>query len=172
MFCPHCGAELAEPNQKFCHNCGTEVKTPSKVDSYKAEIIQPRPEPKTYYAPVTSQRKIGLPGKYSKLCLWLALTSVLIGIISLAVAYGLYRNWYWGYGSIGRIMIPIINLPIRIGGLIAGVFSKTNGSKAQLLEPYNDSEKAGSMFAIFGIIINAIGIGLILFGPFSIIGYM
>ena len=160
---------------KFCHNCGTEVKKISKVDNYKSEIIQPKPEPKTYYAPVTPQRQmqIGLPGKYSKLCLWLSLTSVLIGIISLAVAYSFYRNFYWDYvHNIGRVLMATINLPIRIGGLIAGVFAKINGSKAQLLEPYNDSEKAGSIFAVFGIIINAIGIVLLLFGPFAIIGYI
>jgi hypothetical protein len=171
MFCPHCGTKLAALNQKFCHNCGVELQVTSNINSYEHEIIRSKPEPKTYYVPVTPQRQtqVGLPGKYSRLCLGLALTSVLIGIISLAVGYSFVRNYDWGYDPIVRILTPIVNLPIRIGGLIAGIFGKINGSKAVIFEPYNDSEKAGSIFATFGIIINSIGIFLVLFGPFSIL---
>lgn len=175
MYCPHCGTKLADSNQKYCHNCGIEVQATSNINSYEPEIIQSKPEPKTYYAPVTpgqKQSQMGLPGKYSRLCLGLALTSVLIGIISLAVGYSFVRNYDWGYDPIVRILMPTVNLPIRIGGLIAGIFGKINGSKAEIFEPYNDSEKAGSTFATIGIIINSIGIFLALFGPFSIMGYV
>jgi hypothetical protein len=49
-----------------------------------------------------------------------------------------------------------------------GVFSRVNSSRASNFEPFNDTERAGSIFAVFGIIINAIGLYLSLFGPWTI----
>jgi hypothetical protein len=48
-----------------------------------------------------------------------------------------------------------------------GIFAKVNSSKAELFEPYNDVEKAGS---ILGIIINIIGLfwSLFVHGVFSV----
>jgi len=171
MFCSNCGERLIATNQRFCHNCGTEVLTTSKATDYKTERIQYVSAPKIYYAPVKQQRQLqmGSPGKYSKLCLGLALSSIVIGIVSLIIGYNFYRFFYWpSYNIIVRLVVLIVVLLLRVGGLIMGVFSKVNSSKAEIFEPYNDVEKVGSIFGIFGIIVNSIGLFLSFLGPWSI----
>ena len=173
MFCSNCGEKLIVTDQKFCHNCGTEVLAPSKANNNKIVRIQNVSAPKIQYVPIKTQRqlKMGPPGKYSKFCLEFALISIVIGIATLIIGYNYYRFFYYpSYNIIGRLVVSIMILLVRGGGLILGVFSKINSSKAQILEPYNDVEKAGSIFGIFGIIINAIGLFLSLLGPWSIFG--
>jgi len=171
MFCSNCGERLIATNQRFCHNCGTEVLATSKATDYKTERIQNVTAPRIYYAPVRQQRQLqmGSPGKYSKLCLGLALGSIVIGIVSLIIGYNSYRFIY--FNIIGRLVVLIVVLLLRVGGLIMGVFSKVNSSKAEIFEPYNDVEKAGSIFGIFGIIINSIGLFLSFLGPWSIFSF-
>ena len=174
MFCSNCGENLIATNQKFCHNCGTEVLAISKATDYKTERIQNVTAPKIYYSPVKQQRQLqrGSPGKYSKLCLGMALVSIVIGIVSLIIGYNYYRFFYGSYYTIGRLVFVIVILLLRVGGLILGVFSKVNSSKAEVLEPYNDVEKIGSIFLIFGILINSIGLFLSFFGPWSILYFI
>ena len=106
----------------------------------------------------------------------MALTSLLIGIISLMVGYAsqmfYYDLFYYDYYTIRRLALSLGNLGFRIGGLILGIFSKINGSKAELHEPPNDMERAGSIIGIMGIIINAIGLFLLFYGPYSLIYYI
>ena len=171
MFCPHCGEKLIDKEQRFCQGCGSEIFTSSKSTDYKPERIQSVPVPNIVYVPVKPQTQLqrGPPGKYSTLCLWLALGSTFIGIVSLIIGYNYYRFSNFPYNNISvRLTVMIVMLLLRVGGFVMGIFSKINSSKAQILENHNDSEKAGSMFAVFGIIINAIGLYLSLFGPWSI----
>ncbi|MDX1799146.1 MAG: zinc ribbon domain-containing protein [Candidatus Lokiarchaeia archaeon] len=171
MYCSHCGEKLFDTTQKFCQNCGAEVLTTSKITNYKSERIQRAPAPKIQYVPVTQPLKLqrGPPGKYSKLCLKQALISIFIGLLSLIIGFNYFRFLYWPhYNYIISLMVSLAILLSRIGGLILGVFSKVNSSDAQNFEPFNDTEKAGSIFAIFGMIINAIGLFLSLLGPYSI----
>ncbi|NVM37254.1 MAG: zinc ribbon domain-containing protein [Candidatus Lokiarchaeota archaeon] len=170
MFCSECGEKLIAENQKFCHNCGTEVLATSKATDYKAERIQNATSPKISYVLVKKQTELqrGRPGKYSKLCLEFALVSIAIGIVTLIIGYNYYRFFYWPYYNIGRLVVSIGILLLRVAGLILGVSSKVNSSKAEKLEPYNDFEKAGSIFGILGIIINSIGLFLSILGPWSI----
>ena len=171
MYCSHCGEKLIDKTQKFCQNCGAEVLTMSKTSNYKSERIQREAAPKIYNAPVKQplQLQRGPPGKYSKLCLNQALISIFIGILSLIIGYNYFRFLYWlHYNYIISLIVSLAILLSRIGGLILGVFSKVNSSDAQNFEPFNDTEKAGSILAIFGMIINAIGLFLSLLGPYSI----
>ncbi len=168
MFCSYCGEKIAA-DQKFCHNCGTEVRTTSKATDYKTERIPNVTVPKIVYVPVKQQRQIGIPGTYSKWCLGLGIFSLLIGIITLIIGYNYYRVLYWSsYNTLRMVVIAIVILLFRVGGLIMGIFAKVNSSKAELFEPYNDVEKTGSILGVLGIIINFIGLFLSLFGPWSI----
>jgi len=170
MFCPHCGEKLIDNEQRFCQSCGIDVLTTSKTTDYKPERIQSVPTPKIVYVPVKphTQLQMGSPGKYSKLCLWLALGSILIGIVSLIIGYNFSRFYYYPYNNIlGRLIVSIAMLLSRVGGLTMGVFSRVNSSKAVNFEPFNDTERAGSIFAIFGILINAAGLILSFLGPWS-----
>lgn len=171
MFCPECGEKLIKTGQKFCHNCGTEVLATSEAIDYKLERTQNVSVPKIQYIPIKPQKqlKMGPPGKYSKFCLEFALISIVIGIATLIIGYNYFRFFYYpSHNIIGRLVVLIVILLLRVGGLILGVFSRINSSKAQIFEPYNDVEKAGSIFGIFGIIINAIGLSLSILGPWSV----
>ena len=171
MFCSYCGENL-NSNQKFCHNCGAEVVTTSKATDYKTERIPNVTVPKIIYVPVKQQRQMGFPGKYSKLCLGLGLISIVIGIVSLIIGYNYYRVLYWSsYNTKGMLLIAIVILLFRMGGLIMGIFSKVNSSKAEIFEPYNDVEKAGSILGILGIITNFIGLFWSLFVPWGIFNF-
>ena len=174
MFCSECGEKLIATDQKFCHNCGTEVLTSSKATEHRSERVQYVSPPKIHYAPVKQQPRLekGRPGKYSKLSLEFAIISIVIGFVTIIIGYNFYRYLFYPYENIiGRVLVSIVILLLRVGGLILGVLSKVNSSKAEIYEPYNDIEKAGSIFAILGIIINAMGLTLSLFGPWSIFIY-
>ena len=172
MFCSNCGENLLSTNQKFCQNCGTEVLATSKATDYKTERIQNVTSPKPVKQPRQLQK--GSPGKYSNWSLGLALISIAIGIVSLIIGINLSRIFFIfpSYNRIVRLVAMIVILLLRVGGLIMGVFSKVNSSKAEIFEPYNDVEKAGSIFGIFGILINSVGLLLSLLGPYSIFGYI
>lgn len=174
MFCSECGEKLIAPDQKFCHNCGTEVLATSKANDDKNERIQNVSAPKIQYVQVTQKRqpKMGRPGKYSKLCLEFALVSIVIGFVTLIIGYNYYWLFNYPYNNIGRLVFVIVVLLLRVGGFILAVFSKVNSSKAEILEPHNDVEKVGSIFGIFGIIINSIGLILSFFGPWSIFSFI
>lgn len=173
MYCYHCGEKLVNEEQVFCQNCGAKISpkpTPPEYKPINTQVVAPS---KSVYVPVRQQTQIqrGLPGKYSKSCLYLALGSVLIGIVSIVLGYNLLYRFYHPYNYVIRLNIAILMLLARIGGLIMGVFSRINSSKAALFEPYNDSERAGSILAVLGIIVNAIGLFLSLMGPWSIFSF-
>ncbi|GAH11452.1 unnamed protein product, partial [marine sediment metagenome] len=125
MFCSHCGEKLIDNEQRFCQICGTEILTTYKTTYYKPERIQSVPAPKIIYVPQKQrpQSQWGLPGKYSKLCLWLALGSTFIGILSLIIGYNYYRFSYFPYNNISvrssiirssRLMKKILIIAIKI----------------------------------------------------------
>ena len=155
MYCSKCGAKLSDSNQNFCHNCGTEIISYPKTASYKTETSYKTERPQTesppvYYVPVKYSRQLqkGLPGKNSKLCLGLAIASIVLGFVPF---YIYYINIF-------------LNLFLRVGGLILGVSSKMYSLKAVKSEPYNNLEKAGSIIGILAIIFNAIGLMVTVLG--------
>jgi hypothetical protein len=171
MFCSYCGEKIAK-DQKFCHNCGAEVVTSSKAPDHQIERVPQVTVPKIIYVPVKEQKQMGIPGTYSKWCLGLALSSFIIGIGSLIFGYNYFRILYWSSHSIlGMLTVATMILLFRIAGLIMGIFAKVNSSKAEIFEPYNDVEKAGSIIGVLGIIVNSIGLFLSLLGPLSIFSF-
>ena len=151
MFCPNCGQELKDPNQRFCQNCGSEIQHTSGV---------PRSHQTPGYTdyPATQQKPVkeGRPGAHSKKCLAFSIPSIGMAVAMLAIA-GLLRLFYLlGMPLPLFIMGVIIGIIINIVGLTFGVFSRINGKEATKSEPENAVETVGSIFAIFGIIGNAI----------------
>ena len=175
MFCSNCGEELYDPNQKFCQGCGYEILAAPNSSGLKPAQSGYEPIDKSRYVAPKQQRTLlmGMPGEYSKKCLGFAVISIVIGIITLAIGYNLYLySYYPYYYSIARMIILIVILLLRIGGLIFGIFSRTNSVKAENLETLNSYERVGSVFAIFGIIVNSIGLLLSFIGPWSIIRFI
>ncbi|MFX1567419.1 MAG: zinc-ribbon domain-containing protein [Promethearchaeota archaeon] len=147
MFCSKCGVRLSDSNQNFCPNCGTEIITHAKTTSYTEK---PQIE-------LVIKKQKGTPGNFSKLCLGMALASLILGVVPL---YG----GFFIYLGIGFYLSLVLNLV----GLILGIFSKVYSSKAVIHEPYNSLEKAGSIIGIIAIIFNSIGLVFLLLGTLNV----
>ena len=70
-------------------------------------------------------------------------------------------------GAIGLVILiflfiigSILLLIVHSIGLTLGILAKKHSKEAAKIEPPNSAEKAGSVFAVFGIIINAILMGI------------
>jgi hypothetical protein len=175
MFCSNCGEELYDPNQKFCQGCGFEIVITNETPRLKVEQNQYEPIDKSRYLANKQQKTVlmGMPGEYSKKCLGFALASLVTGIFTLVLGYNLFMySYYPYYYSAGRIVILIVILLLRVGGLIFGIFSRINSVKAENLESLNSYERVGSVFAVFGIILNSVGLLLSFLGPWSLIRYI
>lgn len=186
MFCANCGAELSDPNQKYCQSCGSEVRTISEIQ--EAETIEepvsipssaPSITPSYTPVPIQPHIKVGGAGSHSKKCLGYALTSLGIAVASMIIGGGIFLFpmitgliYFMGGMSGLRVVGMIIIILLYVMGLIFGSLARTNNKKAGSLEPINAVNKVGSVFAIFGIVINAIGLGIsfiipwIFFSPF------
>lgn len=174
MFCPNCGEEIIEQDQKFCQNCGSEI--PTTGEAPQPTIVSPKPTPvaQKYSVPkpvptptyVRTAPTRGSPGPASKKCLAFALVSLAIAIFTFSSSGGT------GYGPFSFYIIPgiprvIIVIIAHIVGLVFGIVSRKNSRDASMTEPINGVEKAGSVFAVFGIVVNSIGLGLALIVAFT-----
>ena len=114
-------------------------------------------------APVYESKtiRVGGPGPHSKRCFAFAIVS--LGLVGVAYFYGgsnlfsSFSPYYYSFGLVGFITTIIVH----IAGLVFGILSRTNSSKAGRIEPINTLEKVGSVFGVFGIVINSIFIVLI-----------
>ena len=176
MICTNCGEKLIGTNQNFCSNCGSEISHVSGAPQLKNEREQDmstpssQPIPESTYPPIIQQKVVkiplGGPGVHSKRCLGFGITSLIspfpFWVFSL---FGWSTMSYFTPPPVLQVIVGITVLAILIAGLVFGILSKTNSSKAGKLEPKNGVKKVGSVFAIFGIVINAISIAVIIIGP-------
>ncbi len=169
MFCPNCGEKLESQNQKFCASCGSVLSnTPYAPQVPQLKVEENRVSPKVRSVPVYESKTInvGGPGPHSKKCF--AFSIVSLGLVGVAYFFGgsnLFRYltpYYYYYPFSPFVVIGIITtIIINIAGLVFGILSRTNSSKAGKSEPINTLEKVGSVFGVFGIVINSIFIVLI-----------
>ena len=174
MFCPNCGEKLESTFQKFCASCGSELSnTPDAAQTPQLKVEEKHVSQPVRSVPDYESKiiKAGGPGPHSKKCF--AFSIVSLGLIGVAYFFGgsnLFRiftpYYYYSYsfGVVGFITIIIVH----IAGLVFGILSRTNSSKAGKFEPVNALEKVGSVFAVFGIIMNSIPIVLV---PLIFLGF-
>ena len=145
MYCTNCGVKL-DGQQKFCPTCGAELLEGSEVQSTSYATV-----------PVQSMQIIdGTPGLDSKKCLGFSIPSVAMAVATLVIA-GLLRLFFLLGMPLPLFIIGvIIGIIINIVGLTFGIISRINGYKATKSEPKNAIVTVGSIFAILGIIGNAI----------------
>lgn len=138
MYCPNCGINLNDKNLNFCPNCGNKIS--NTVESQSTNYITVSSQP--------PQVNAGGPGFHSKKCLGFALTSLIMGIVTGVIGLFVILR----FGIVGSIIL----LAIHIIGLKFGNSAKEHSKKAAELELPNPTEKVGSVFSVFGIVINAI----------------
>ncbi len=172
MFCPNCGVKIINPNQNFCIKCGSKIQITSDDPQLRPERSHSTLGNKNYSISQKKPTKIeGSSTTYSNKCLGFAIASIALLVFGIIfsgpmVFFGILLG---RMSVIIIIIIIIIIISIHIVGLTFGILSRTNQKKAEKLEPENVVEKLGSVFMIFGIILNiiAIGITLVVF-PFLI----
>ena len=184
MFCQNCGEKMESKEQKFCASCGSEVSdTPGAPQAPPLKVEENKVPSPVKSAPVYESKPInvGGPGPHSKKTLAFAIVSLVLGGIGFAIG-GMYfmrmlnpYYYYYPYMLLGPISVIVAGI-LNVTGLIFGILSRTNCSKARKTEPVNTLEKVGSVFGIFGIIVNSIPVVvllvLLIIGLISFLMYM
>ena len=154
MYCPNCGEKIETPNQNFCPNCGNELPKNSGKPQLRSEEIQSKSPigSESIGYKIQEQKIYAAPGFHSRKCLGFALSSFIMGIITGAIGLVILIFLF----IIGSILLLIVHSI----GLTLGILAKKHSKEAAKIEPPNSAEKAGSVFAVFGIIINAILMGI------------
>ena len=170
MFCQNCGEKMESKEQKFCASCGSEISdTPGAPQAPPLKVEENKVPSPVKSAPVYESKPInvGGPGPHSKKTLAFAIVSLVLGGIGFAIG-GIYfmrmlnpYYYYYSYMYLGPISVIIAGI-LNVTGLIFGILSRTNCSKARKTEPVNTLEKVGSVFGIFGIIVNSIPVVVLL----------
>lgn len=163
MFCKNCGEKLESQNQKFCANCGSVISNTLNVTQapqLKVEEKHISPTVRSVPAYESKSINVGGPGPHSKKCF--AFSIVSLGLVGAAYIFGgsslfMFLSPFYYYYFTPFVIIGLIPaIIIHIAGLVFGILSRTNCSKARKLEPVNTFEKVGSVFGVFGIVINSI----------------
>ena len=177
MFCPNCGIELKERNQAFCMKCGSEIGAPLETPQLRTEgprqisTNTSQSSSESISLPISQQKPVikeGRLGPYSKKCLGFAIASNALAVSGLYIGIGsimIFLITLWMGNALNVYGFPpglIIAIILHTIGLLFAIESRLDSSKAGKLEPVNTVEKIGSVFAIIGIIINAILIALAL----------
>ena len=166
MFCKNCGEKLESQNQKFCASCGSEISnTPAAPQTPQA----PQIKAERYQAPSADRSvpvyeskpiRVGGPGPHSKKCFAFSIVSLGLAGAGFIFGGGNFFSLLMPYSPYPGISIVVFGLILgvilNVTGLIFGILSRTNSSKAGRNEPINGLEKVGSVFAVFGIVTNSI----------------
>jgi len=170
MFCPNCGEKLESQNQKFCASCGSILSYTPDAPQLRAEENQASSPVKPIPVYESKPIKTGGPGPHSKKCFAFAFVSIALAIVgnSFGARFFLPTYFFPYYVGLGLERL-IIAMVLHIAGLIFGILSRVNTSKAEILEPINALEQFGSVVAVFGIITNAISVVLV---PYRVISLM
>ncbi|MCK4382754.1 MAG: hypothetical protein KAW66_05615 [Candidatus Lokiarchaeota archaeon] len=175
---------MESKEQKFCASCGSEISdTPGAAQAPPKKVEENKVPSPVKSAPVYESKPInvGGPGPHSKKTLAFAIVSLVLGGVGFAFG-GIYfmrmlnpYYYYYSYMYLGPISVIIAGI-LNVTGLIFGILSRTNCSKARKTEPVNTLEKVGSVFGIFGIIVNSIPVVvllvLLIIGLISFLMYM
>ena len=170
MFCQTCGEKIESKDLKFCASCGSEITdTPSAPSEppIKTEENQVSSPVKSVTVSEPKKINVGGPGPHSKKTLAFAIVSLVLAGIGFALGGTMSIRmmnpyYYYSYNYVFAFIALMVGVVFNVTGLIFGILSRTNCSKARKVEPANGLEKVGSIFAIFGIIINSIPVVVIL----------
>lgn len=189
MFCPNCGEELRESNQRFCSRCGSKI-SPSgenvELEPVSKQITTPvvqELKQEQSQIPVTPQKVPikGAVGPYSKKSLAEGIISIGFTIAALYCSFIIFmisRAFIYLPSPliqpfIRRTIIFSVIAVVYLIGLILANAARSNSKKAKIYESENGIQKAGNTLGIIGTIINSIGVAVILITLFvSILRYV
>lgn len=187
MFCPNCGEELRDSNQRFCSRCGSKISPSGKnieLEPVPKQIITPvvqQLEQQQSQIPVAPQKVPikGAVGPYSKKSLAEGIISIGFTVAALYCSFIVFmisRAFMFLPSPmvqpvIRRTIILSVVAVIYLVGLLLANGARSNSKKAKNYETENGIQKAGNTLGIIGTIINSIGIAVILITLFiSILG--
>ena len=185
MFCQNCGEKIESKDQKFCASCGSETTDAPgapqapQAPQLKAEENQVSSPVKSVPVLESKTIKVGGPGPHSKKTLAFSIVSLVLAGVGFALGGSYFIRmmnpyyYYYSYYSPFAFIVLIVGVILNVTGLIFGILSRTNCSKARKIEPANALEKVGSVFGIFGIIINSIPVvGILVILIISLISFL
>lgn len=196
MFCSNCGEEIKDPNQGFCPSCGTKIGTISEAPQLETErspyesqstpaysdfaVSQQkpvqRPVQRPVQMPVQKPEIVGGSIPHSIICFIFSLISLFLPLFTFIFGFNLFVSSTLGPvpPTFQRLLFnTTLIIVLHIVGLVFAIVSRAQSGKAGRTERENGLEKVGSVFAIFGIIINAILLGLIALAiPLIFLGYI
>jgi hypothetical protein len=137
----------------------TEV-TPQPVEEPQAP---PPPPPPVSSAPVYDSKPMKTQGvgSHSKKCFTYSLLSIGFFVAGMIFGAGVVLRtilpfYYYFPLFSGRPIMPIIAFILHLIGFVFGIVSRENNSKAKRLGEDHALGKVGSVFGVFGIILNII----------------
>jgi len=152
MFCPNCGAKVEE-DQAYCTDCGAK--------------LTPLSEP-THTAPPAPSKEVVLPSETTSETKTYSIKSLVMGIISCALAFiGILLVYNLTYRRISIVLFLyyvnrpnlfefFIPLTCFIVGVVLGNLARKASNSAKILEAENYMEKIGKVLGIIGIVVNAV----------------
>ena len=167
MFCPNCGEKLESQDQKFCPSCGSTISLTPTPDAPQVTPEENQVStPSTVSSISVNSTKVGGPGPYSKKVFYFACVSIVFVIVGFVLEYYSFIRFimpiYLFPNLPGGPLLWIVALVFQAVGLIFAIVSRVNNKKAGDLEPKNPLRAVGSVFGIFGIVLNAIPLAIIL----------
>lgn len=191
MLCPSCGSELNRPDQKYCQYCGmeltgitnTSMNEQSPPISPKTVPIMPRnrseyhppslsshstsqnesiqsPDTHIYSYPDQALISEDHPNSKNIICLILSLVSCSLGLFPFILVGLIYTTSGFPQNILGLIVVISLS---HIGGLTTGIISIVVIRRStNIYAKKNSIKTVGKVFAIIGIVINAIGIYILI----------
>jgi len=191
MLCPSCGSELERPDQKYCQYCGidltgiTNTSSREQVPPISPKTVPIVPRNRSEYHPPSlssistnhnestqtpnshiysplEQELISEDHTHSKsiICLVLSLFSCGLGLFPFIIVGVIYTSTGFPQNVLGLIILIGVS---HVGGLATGIISIVLIRRSKYTYSKKKSIKTvGKVFAIIGIVLNAIGLYILI----------
>lgn len=113
MYCSNCGSQVGD-QEKYCKACGAPVSVQAAVNVVQQPVAQVQPQTAVY--PQQNAQAAQKPVKKSK---WMAIVSLILGILTMDISYFLIINLAALITGIPALTLAIFSLVRKNSGLKA-----------------------------------------------------